>query len=1176
MRFTQIHFEKVGPFTDTNLQFKKQANLHLIHGPNEAGKSSALKQLLAFLFGFEQKSGDDFAHEYKHHRVSSHLFYSTANRALGPVVRKRGKGNTLDGAQESDLHPAHIGRSEFDRLFAIDQDRLREGSRDLFEGNSDLKTILFESMTGMSSISSIRKAIQQRKEELLKSRSGLIHDLLTKVSNAKKEENRVLSSLVEKGVEVSEYQDTCKNLNRSEMELKKQRQEKNRLERLFRGLGTLMELRQKEADLEQLGTLPLLGLDFAMEWERARDAKMGLETAVAVEEKSLNQLTEQIDLAPDPKLNAALRGRIEDLIQQIAEVEGAFRDLPEQLRLSDSLAKQIQAWVGAWFPSKIDLNLSEWLPGERERNQISLAASELQSAQSGEKMAKQSAELASQDLELLEKERKELPPIEDLGSLVSVLDDLERLGFHEQSLTQAGGALKRERDGVLSRAKRLVPPVDSEEALGRIAAPTLAEIQDIVDRFQSREKALEKLRSEIATLRNSLSVAEAELQQIQSGGVGTISRGDYEATKNIRDKAWELIRSERKGMAPEKDLVQTLIREAGTGIDLDETLTGLLVRADHQAEGLLSHAEIVSKCELLRQTINGLKRDIKDRDNDLASEVSRGEELSKAFAVQWAGWNAGPVVLENVRGLPEWMTTVSDLRKVLANNDSQAAEHKARLEDLETCRKRLVKLLGTEGSVLDLRGQAKSKIRDKEDQVKKRDSLIARLDHQKKSQAQADRLLKEAQRQLAQARETWDNLTRSLGHTVHEAERVSLAGHFQNLIKWNAERSTAADRVLKMETTLKRFLSSLAEVTAEAGTGEGPWDQGSWRGMLLGLQNLLTQDQTNESGKMKLKDQWESARQKLSKSKTERNQNRKLMEELLQQTGCANENEVPPLLERIGKKTGLERDISEMRSRLSSDMKMSLEEYIAELGDQKARELDENIHELEQLTDGLEQKIKTLGLQKQRMETILGELVGSDEAAKARQEYEDAKVRLEEAVRDWKLNHLSLLCLNQAIEKNRQSNTQSPLARAAVFFQRMTLGRFAEVEFEDQGGNLLLKVRREGREDFMELSGIHGIGLSEGTADQLWLALRLAGIEARVDDMIKAGQSPMPVILDDVLITFDNDRTKATLELLAELGKKTQVLVFTHHTHVCDLARDVLRDQVDVVELVSATNPNVA
>lgn len=1172
MRFTQIRFEKVGPFQNTVLKFQTRARLHLIHGPNEAGKSSALRQMLAFLFGFETQSGDDFVHKYSLHRVSSHLEHS-AKGSLGPVVRKRGKGNTLDGAQETDLHPAHIGRNEFDRLFAIDQDRLRQGSEDLFEGKSDLKTILFESMTGMSSVSSIRKALHEQKEKLLKARSGLIHELVGKVGDAKEKVKGILSRLDTKGADVREYQATCKNLDRSESDLKKHRQEKSRLERLIRGLGTLMELQQKEAEWNQLGTLPPLGADFGKEWDQVRQAKTRLETAVAVEEESLKQLAGQIDSVPESKLNAALRGRIEDLIQQIAEVEGAFRDLPEQLRLRDSLAKQIQDWVKEWFPSKIGQNLLDWLPGERERNQISLAASGLQSAQSREEEATRNAQMTGQEWDFLEKETKGFPPIEDLGQLVSVLEDLDRLGFHEKSLAQAGDALKRERDVVLAQAKRLVPPVDSEEALGRIAAPTLAEIQHIVDSFQSAEKARETLRSDIVSLRNSLSVNEVELQQLQSGGVGKIRREDYEATKNIRDKAWELIRSERRGMPGEKDLVQALIREAGAGLDLDETLTGLLARADHQAEGLLSHAEVVSKCEMLRQTITTFKRDIEDRENDLKKEVARQEELRKAFAVQWAGWNAGPVVMDNVRGLPEWMKMVSDLREILAKNDSQTAEHKGRWEELETCRKRLVELLGTEGSVLDLRGKAKTKIRDREELVNQRLSLIARLDMQKKAHAKAEGILIDAQRQLSQARETWDSLTRSLGHKVHDAERITLANQLQNLIKWNDERSTAADRVLKMETTLARFLASLAGVTGEAGTGKGPWDQATWRGMLLGLQNLLNEDQINETGKKKLKDQLESAQLKLSRSQTERNQNRKLMEELLQQTGCANENEVLPLLDRMGKKAGLERDISDMRRRLSSDMKMPLEEYLAELGDQKAPELDEKIRELDQLTERLEEEVKNLALRKQHMESILGELVRSDEAAQARQEFEDAKVRLEEAVRDWKLQHLALLCLDQAIENNRQSSAQTPLARAARFFQRMTLGRFAEVEFEDEGGKLLLKVRREGSEDFMELSGVHGSGLSEGTADQLWLALRLAGIEARVDQMIQEGRSPLPVILDDVLVTFDDDRTEATLQVLAELGEKTQIMVFTHHTHVCDLAKDALGDRVDVVDLLGGADP---
>ncbi len=1168
MRFTQIRFEKVGPFTDTKLQFKKQANLHLIHGPNEAGKSSALKQLLAFLFGFEQQSGDDFAHDYKHHRVSSHLEHFSRG-TLGPVVRKRGKGNTLDGAQETDLHPAHIGRSEFDRLFAIDQDRLREGSHELFEGKSDLKTILFESMTGMSSVSSIRKALHEQKEKLLRARSGEISDLLTKASNAKEEENRVLSSLNDKSVEVREYQSICANLVRSEADLRKYRQQKTGLERLFRGLGTLMQLQQKEQEFNHMGMLPKLGAEFGNSWNQAREAKTRLEAAVAGEEDSLRQLTAQIDSVPDPKLDATLRGRIEDLIRQVAETEGAFRDLPDQLRLRDTMERQIQDWIKEWFPSKIGQNLLEWLPKERERNQISLAASGLQSAQSRRDEASRSVGLAYQELESLEKATKELAPIEDLGQLVLVLEDLDQSGLNEKSLAKEGEALKRDRDGILSQARRLVPPVESEAALERIAAPTLAEIQHIVDRFHANEKALEKIRSEIATLRNSLSLAAMELQQLQSGGIGNISRGDYESTKKIRDKAWNLIRGERKGIAPNRDLVDALIREADTGIDLDETLTGLLVRTDHQADSLLSHAEMVSKCEMLRQNITTFTRDIEDREKDLESEIVRGGELRKGFALQWAAWNAGSIVMENVRGLPEWMKKVSDLRESHAKNESQTADHRDKMEQLETHRKRLVRLLGAEGSMQDLRGQAKSKIRDKDEQVNKRDSLIARLENQKKSHFHAERLLKEAQEQLAQARKTWDELTQSLGNTVHEAERVTLANHLQSVKNWESERATAATRVTQMQATLELFLANLADATAKAGTGTGPWDQGSWRGMLLGLQNLLTEDQANETGKIKLKDQMESLQLKLSKSRAERNQNQIRLGELLQQASCANENDVPDLLERVGKKTGLEREISDIRSRLTGEMKMPFEEYIKELGDQKSADLEVKIQEIDQSTERLDLEVKALALQKQHMETILGELVKSGEAARARQLYEDAKVRLEEAVRDWKLNHLSLLCLNQAIEKNRQSNTQSPLVRAAGFFQRMTLGRFEKVEFDDDGKRLVLKVSRKGSKEFMVLSATEGIGLSEGTADQLWLALRLAGIEARVDQMIREGQSPMPVILDDVLITFDNDRTKATLELLAELGEKTQVLVFTHHTHVCALASEVLREKVDVVELVA-------
>jgi len=78
-------------------------------------------------------------------------------------------------------------------------------------------------------------------------------------------------------------------------------------------------------------------------------------------------------------------------------------------------------------------------------------------------------------------------------------------------------------------------------------------------------------------------------------------------------------------------------------------------------------------------------------------------------------------------------------------------------------------------------------------------------------------------------------------------------------------------------------------------------------------------------------------------------------------------------------------------------------------------------------------------------------------------------------------------------------------------------------------------------------------GMSEGTRDQLYLALRLAAIEQH-----GAGHEPMPVILDDLLVTFDDDRAVATLPILRELGTRTQVLLFTHHRHLVELARSTL------------------
>lgn len=78
-------------------------------------------------------------------------------------------------------------------------------------------------------------------------------------------------------------------------------------------------------------------------------------------------------------------------------------------------------------------------------------------------------------------------------------------------------------------------------------------------------------------------------------------------------------------------------------------------------------------------------------------------------------------------------------------------------------------------------------------------------------------------------------------------------------------------------------------------------------------------------------------------------------------------------------------------------------------------------------------------------------------------------------------------------------------------------------------------------------------GMSDGTLDQLYLSLRLASLGRYLEQ-----NEPLPFILDDLLVNFDDLRSAETLRVLGEFAKKTQVLFFTHHQSLVDLAKKVL------------------
>lgn len=118
--------------------------------------------------------------------------------------------------------------------------------------------------------------------------------------------------------------------------------------------------------------------------------------------------------------------------------------------------------------------------------------------------------------------------------------------------------------------------------------------------------------------------------------------------------------------------------------------------------------------------------------------------------------------------------------------------------------------------------------------------------------------------------------------------------------------------------------------------------------------------------------------------------------------------------------------------------------------------------------------------------------------------------------------------LQRAIESYREKHQGPVLNRASELFSGLTLGNYCGLTtaFGDNDKSVLVAIRRT-REN-VEIDG-----LSDGTRDQLYLALRLAAIEHHVQTV-----SPCPVILDDILINSDDARASATLKALADLAKR--------------------------------------
>jgi uncharacterized protein YhaN len=136
------------------------------------------------------------------------------------------------------------------------------------------------------------------------------------------------------------------------------------------------------------------------------------------------------------------------------------------------------------------------------------------------------------------------------------------------------------------------------------------------------------------------------------------------------------------------------------------------------------------------------------------------------------------------------------------------------------------------------------------------------------------------------------------------------------------------------------------------------------------------------------------------------------------------------------------------------------------------------------------------------------------------------------------------------------------LRDASAWFAEVTDGRYPRIRQGSTTHEALELEDAAGRT-------VDPVTLSRGTREQLYLCLRLALAKG-----VAAGGTPLPMIMDDVLVNFSPDRAEAMATVLAEVAREQQVLFFTCHPATRDLLRRTAGDcgagEVRVEELQRA------
>ena len=1182
MKLQKLFLKAFGPFTDVTIDFSGNANLHLVYGPNEAGKSSALRAMGDLRYGIPMLSTDNFRHDYKLMAIAG-LFQNAAGQSHALSRRKGNKdtllladpltGDAIPGTQVSPevllALTAGVERKQFETMYGLNSAHLREGGQQLISGTGELGAALFEASTGTAGIKTLLANLQDKAKTFYASRSqsAVLNESARQLEAARQRHKLAVTKPDQWKTLKRAHEEAALHLTELRRQLHQLRQRATELTELRAVEPILRVLDSTEREWAEVQDHVQLPPDARDRRLRAMHVAEQACSAVTQAEQAIVQNQEELaQFAVEPMVlahasaidrltsNAALlrRGRAQSLkldseikatathlclqAQRLVAPEVFGGDLPAFYVRLPSLADQT-AWLHA---------MDEWRNLCKDRES-----------------AQQQAEAARRKLERWTSEDLQEPSAELTRLLSRALTDAQGLGNIGSRLTN----ITAERDAEQRKLERVLTDLDldTQDQLANSCWLSDADIDAQIQERSALEKRLATI--EVEAKKTALDLSAQELRRQKLAATGEVVTADtLGRARRQRDLDWQAVRSALVDPAQDVASMTTETRLAlVTGFDRSK------VEADRQADLLREGAERaaeVAECTHRVAEMQVAQRRLSEEHNGLDTQLSVLDQAWQAKLTQ-----LGLPRMSAARAR-EWMAlrqTALDCHERMQTKSQEVSGLTAQ-QDMAVTRlsEVLVKLgqlshkAGGLTVVPDATPPSLANLIDRATAVDKElTAARSALAHRATDVAEQSSLLTETQTHLSRLdaqmqvlRTSLDEACRQL-HLSAGASPDVIKVKLQELQAWvnaydtHVERSHQLAQFEATQAELVQDATALAVLLEEA----LPPNLDAWLDT-VGHRLQASRDAQRRQAEI------HRLQADLVRRKSNNEQQREKAEQdlgaLVRQADVVSVDELDDAENRSAHRRHLAERLQQLREQLASSTAKSQVQLGALLADQDSPVLElEKKSCLEQI-HALESQERVAIETEHRCQQDLARIDTSDEAAQAREEMEAAVARYRSGVRPWAQLKLAEALLAEALRRHREKAQGPVLALAGEYLKLMTAGRLTRLVVDTHGDlPLLLAQPAQG-------SAVQVAALSEGTADQLYLALRLAALEVqRTPDRI------MPLVLDDVFMTSDDERAAHMFMALERFAMNHQVLLFTHHQHLTNIAARVVQPQSLGVHLLA-------